>query len=115
MAWAQQAAFLLRLQCAVWYLELNPGPAACPPARLPARRGQFYPGTGSVTEVGGPGAEGATLNVPWPCGGMRNGDYMAAFHHLILPVAHGGLVAPLCLGSWAQGAAAGGGGLRAGA
>lgn len=52
-------------------------------------RGHFYPGTGAVTEVGHPGAEGTTVNVPWPCGGMRNGDYMAAFQHLVLPIAYG--------------------------
>lgn len=50
--------------------------------------GHFYPGTGAVTEVGHPGAEGTTVNVPWPCGGMRNGDYMAAFQHLVLPIAY---------------------------
>ena len=36
----------------------------------------------------GPG-EGFTVNVAWPCGSMRNGDYMAAFHHLLMPIAHG--------------------------
>ncbi|GAB4821315.1 hypothetical protein N2152v2_008361 [Parachlorella kessleri] len=50
--------------------------------------GQFYPGTGAATEVGCGEAEGRTVNVPWPCGGMRNGDYMAAFQHVILPIAH---------------------------
>lgn len=28
------------------------------------------------------------MNVPWPCGGMGNGDYLAAFQHVLLPIAH---------------------------
>ncbi len=28
------------------------------------------------------------MNVPWPMGGMGNGDYMAAFNHVIVPIAH---------------------------
>ena len=53
--------------------------------------GSFYPGTGAAHEVGeGPG-EGYSVNVPWPCGGMRNGDYQAAFHHVLLPIAYGEL------------------------
>lgn len=49
--------------------------------------GQFYPGTGSVYAVGGPSALGYCVNVGWPCGGMGNADYLAAMHHVILPVA----------------------------
>ena len=60
-------------------------------------RGQFYPGTGAATEVGCGEAEGRTVNVPWPCGGMRNGDYMAAFQHVILPIAHGNQVTLVAL------------------
>lgn len=33
----------------------------------------------------GPG-EGYTVNVPWPAGNMGDADYMAAFHHVILPI-----------------------------
>lgn len=56
--------------------------------RLCARRGHFYPGTGAVQEVGEGAGEGYTVNVPWPMGGMGNGDYMAAFNHVIIPIAH---------------------------
>eukprot|EP00891_Asterochloris_glomerata_P007510 jgi/Astpho2/7510/Aster-02076 len=49
--------------------------------------GSFYPGTGAANECGeGPG-EGFTVNVPWQCGGMGNGDYVAAFQHVLLPIA----------------------------
>ncbi|EIE24210.1 histone deacetylase, partial [Coccomyxa subellipsoidea C-169] len=50
--------------------------------------GHFYPGTGAVKEVGRGAGEGFTVNVPWPMGGMGNGDYMAAFSHVIIPIAH---------------------------
>lgn len=32
--------------------------------------------------------EGYSVNVPWPMGGMGNGDYMAAFNHVIMPIAY---------------------------
>lgn len=50
--------------------------------------GSFYPGTGAAHEVGEGAGEGYSVNVPWPCGGMRNADYMAAFHHVVLPIAY---------------------------
>jgi histone deacetylase 6 len=59
--------------------------------------GSFYPGTGAVGEVGTGAGAGYTVNVPWPCGGMRNGDYLAAFNHVVLPIAYGGwLPGPNC-------------------
>ena len=33
--------------------------------------------------------EGFTVNVPWPCGGMRDMDYLAAFNHVVMPIAYG--------------------------
>jgi len=27
------------------------------------------------------------VNVPWTCGGLGDGDYLAAFHHVVLPIA----------------------------
>lgn len=50
--------------------------------------GSFYPGTGAANECGVGAGVGSTVNVPWPCAGMRNGDYMAAFQHVVLPIAH---------------------------
>ncbi|KAL4427667.1 hypothetical protein ABPG75_001756, partial [Micractinium tetrahymenae] len=50
--------------------------------------GSFYPGTGAAHEVGEGTGEGFSVNVPWPCGGMRNADYLAAFNHVVLPIAY---------------------------
>ena len=46
----------------------------------------FYPGTGSLHEVGSAKAAGANVNVPWP-GGMRDADYLEAFDRILLPIA----------------------------
>ena len=48
--------------------------------------GDFYPGTGSALKVGTGAGEGFTVNVPWNGGGIRNGDYIAAFTQLLLPI-----------------------------
>ncbi|KRX92215.1 Histone deacetylase 4 [Trichinella pseudospiralis] len=48
--------------------------------------GTFFPGTGSLSEVGsGPGA-GFTVNVAWSGGSMGDADYLAAFAHVVLPI-----------------------------
>ena len=44
----------------------------------------YYPGTGAASEVGGPGALGATMNVGLPAG-SRDGDYCAVFDHVFVP------------------------------
>ena len=46
----------------------------------------FYPGSGSITETGGPEAAGRTINVPWPAG-MGDAEYLAAFDRVLLPAA----------------------------
>ncbi|KAL7062250.1 hypothetical protein AAHC03_0393 [Spirometra sp. Aus1] len=50
--------------------------------------GAFFPGTGSLEETGsGPGV-GFTINIAWPNGiCMGDAEYLAAFRHVILPVA----------------------------
>ena len=50
-------------------------------------RGSFYPGTGKAQEVGAGQGQGYTVNIPWDCGGMGDDDYIAAFQHVILPIA----------------------------
>jgi acetoin utilization deacetylase AcuC-like enzyme len=46
----------------------------------------LYPGTGAMTDTGGPDAIGTTLNIPVPPG--ATGDvYLAAFDRLVAPVA----------------------------
>lgn len=47
----------------------------------------FFPGTGSVDEVGSGDGEGYTVNIPWTETGMSDGDYMAAFHLIVDPIA----------------------------
>lgn len=51
--------------------------------------GSFYPGStyGNYTSAGSGPGEGRSLNVPWPSKGMGDGDYMYAFHHLVMPIA----------------------------
>jgi acetoin utilization deacetylase AcuC-like enzyme len=44
----------------------------------------YYPGTGAATEIGGPAALGATINVGLP-GGSRDADYAATFDHVFMP------------------------------
>jgi acetoin utilization deacetylase AcuC-like enzyme len=44
----------------------------------------FYPGTGAPTEIGGPDALGATVNVGLP-GGCGDAEYAAVFDHVFVP------------------------------
>ena len=46
----------------------------------------FYPGTGSIREIGRGGARGRTVNVPWPPG-MGDAEYLAAFDRVLMPIA----------------------------
>ena len=52
--------------------------------------GSFYPGStyGNYDSAGtGPGL-GKSVNVPWPVQGMGDADYLYAFQHLVMPIAH---------------------------
>ncbi|KAI3636875.1 hypothetical protein MIR68_005142 [Amoeboaphelidium protococcarum] len=51
--------------------------------------GTFYPSseTANYTYVGGPNARGYNINIPWPCAGFGNFDYLHVFHKIILPIA----------------------------
>lgn len=51
-------------------------------------RGMFYPGTGAAEATGSGLGQGFSVNVPWLEGEMGNGDYMAAFQHVLLPIAY---------------------------
>jgi acetoin utilization deacetylase AcuC-like enzyme len=44
----------------------------------------YYPGSGAASELGGPHARGATLNVGLP-GGAHDAEYLAVFDHVLLP------------------------------
>lgn len=50
------------------------------------RGGAFYPGTGSVDEIGEGKGKGFTINIPWPGRGFGDADYLAAFEVLVEPV-----------------------------
>ncbi|MCO5576292.1 hypothetical protein L7F22_030101 [Adiantum nelumboides] len=56
--------------------------------------GLFYPGTGAATEVGSSNGEGYSVNIPWPCGGIGDEDYIFAFQNVVLPI--GAFFAPCC-------------------
>ncbi|CAI5456281.1 unnamed protein product [Caenorhabditis angaria] len=48
--------------------------------------GHFFPGTGSVTEVGREAGKGFTVNVPFSGDIMRDADYLAAWRAIVEPV-----------------------------
>lgn len=52
--------------------------------------GFFYPGLqdGNSHFVGDGSGKGYNINVPWNKSGMGDGDYIAAFNHVVLPVAY---------------------------
>mmetsp|Transcript_9668 Transcript_9668/g.29296 ORF Transcript_9668/g.29296 Transcript_9668/m.29296 type:complete len:597 (-) Transcript_9668:192-1982(-) len=50
--------------------------------------GHFYPGTGAADEVGLSNGEGFTVNLPWDTPDMQNGDYLAAFNQVLVPIAY---------------------------
>jgi acetoin utilization deacetylase AcuC-like enzyme len=45
----------------------------------------FYPGTGAIDEIGGPDAEGTTINIPMPAG-FGDEEWVAAFRRVVAPV-----------------------------
>ena len=49
----------------------------------------FYPGTrfGDMRSVGEGKGRGYSVNIPWSCGGMGDGDYMTAFQKIVMPIA----------------------------
>ncbi|HET6349562.1 MAG TPA: histone deacetylase [Candidatus Krumholzibacteria bacterium] len=46
----------------------------------------FYPGTGAFEEIGGPQAEGMTVNIPMAAG-FGDEEWVAAFRRVVVPVA----------------------------
>ena len=52
--------------------------------------GMFYPGRpdASHTYVGEQEGEGYNVNVPWSGASMGNAEYLAAFRHVLMPIAH---------------------------
>ena len=51
--------------------------------------GRFYPSSkeADYTYTGGPNAPGKNVNIPWPCGGFGDADYIYVFNRIVLPIA----------------------------
>ncbi|CEH15291.1 Histone deacetylase complex, catalytic component HDA1 [Ceraceosorus bombacis] len=52
--------------------------------------GKFFPGgeDGGMDKVGGGAGCGFNVNIPWPAAGMGDGEYIAAFQHIVMPIAY---------------------------
>lgn len=50
-------------------------------------KGSFYPGSGDPKVVGTGRGAGYNINIAWPHGGVGDIEYMAAFYHVIMPIA----------------------------
>ncbi|ORX86967.1 Arginase/deacetylase [Anaeromyces robustus] len=52
--------------------------------------GNFYPysSDADMDVVGGEHAKGRNINIPWPCGGMGDAEYIYTFNRIILPIAY---------------------------
>ncbi|MCO5593077.1 hypothetical protein L7F22_047083 [Adiantum nelumboides] len=52
--------------------------------------GEFFPGGigGADDQVGVGAGVGRNVNIPWPDSGMGDGDYLAAFQRIVMPIAH---------------------------
>lgn len=53
-------------------------------------QGKYYPGTiaGAANQCGEGAGEGTNVNIPWPVGGMGDGDYIYAFRKVVLPICY---------------------------
>ena len=49
--------------------------------------GNFYPGSGNPRVVGTGRGAGHNINIAWPHGGVGDIEYLAAFYHVIMPIA----------------------------
>ena len=86
------------LQSPVHVLPIDDVPV--PPSFLPHRvlyislhrydNGMFYPGRadGSHTYVGEEEGKGYNVNIPWSGASMGDAEYLAAFHHVLMPIAY---------------------------
>ncbi|KAL7419556.1 Histone deacetylase hda1 [Cryptotrichosporon argae] len=52
--------------------------------------GRFYPTSdfGALDVVGEGKGEGKSVNIPWPCGGFGDADYIYAFQKIVMPIAY---------------------------
>ncbi|SCU88577.1 LADA_0E10968g1_1 [Lachancea dasiensis] len=51
--------------------------------------GKYYPGTihGNYDRTGEGKGEGFNCNIPWPCGGLGDAEYLWAFEQVVMPMA----------------------------
>ncbi|KAK9464085.1 uncharacterized protein V1516DRAFT_100484 [Lipomyces oligophaga] len=51
---------------------------------------RFYPGSdfANYDKCGVGAGEGRSVNIPWPCAGMADGDYIYAFQRVVMPIAN---------------------------
>ncbi|RSH94679.1 Histone deacetylase hda1 [Saitozyma podzolica] len=52
--------------------------------------GRFYPTSdfGALDMVGTGAGEGKSVNIPWPCAGFGDADYIYAFQRIVMPIAY---------------------------
>ena len=52
--------------------------------------GKFYPGTGFAKEIGDKKKQslGTNLNIPWPCRGLGDKEYVVAFEKILMPLCY---------------------------
>ncbi|KAG0011673.1 Histone deacetylase hda1 [Entomortierella chlamydospora] len=53
--------------------------------------GSFYPGdpvAAAHTAVGEGAGRGRNINIPWPCSGMGDSEYIYAFHKVVMPIVY---------------------------
>lgn len=52
--------------------------------------GSFYPHLeeANYTFIGKDEGTGFNINIPWPCAGFGDADYMHVFHHIVMPIAY---------------------------
>lgn len=48
----------------------------------------FYPSSrkGAADYTGHGKGKGTTVNIPWPCSGMTDADYLYAFREIVIPI-----------------------------
>lgn len=52
--------------------------------------GNFFPrgSAGNYTDIGGDGAKGFNVNIPWNKKGMKDAEYIMAFQQIVMPIAY---------------------------
>ena len=51
-------------------------------------KGTYYPQSGFIRETGGDNAKGKNINVPLPCAGLGDVEYLRIWKELLIPIAN---------------------------